>query len=757
MIQSHLLDSPKNFHQFLAVVFSSTTPGSSNEGATLMVRKGIFVLSIIALFLSFISWKSIDEGMWLLNSLPIQAMKAKGLQLSAEEIFSSTSPSLKDAVVLLGGGTGSFVSAEGLIMTNHHVAYAAIQSLSSVEHDYLKDGFLAKTRDEELPAERYTASINKDIVDVTADVLGAVNDTMTVEERAKAIEEKSRELESKWKEKTKLDCRVTDMFNGLKYFLFTSERLLDVRLVYAPPSSVGNYGGEVDNWMWPRHTGDFSIFRAYVGPDGKPAKYSKQNVPYKPAKYLPISQTGVQDGSFVMVMGYPGRTYRYRDSYSIALAQEETYPLMIDLFKTRMDILMNAGKSDKAVEIKVASKVRGLANTYKNYEGMREGIRKYKILEWKQGLEADFTKWLSTSPELEKKYGDVLPNIGKQYAELRTFNKKQIVMQNITFGGDLLRIATRFASLAQSKAKQEPTEGEISNLKTFVHNVLKDVDVQADKDVMIALFLKAADLPADQKIAAVEEIVNGKTGTKREEAVRDYFNDLYSDSHLTSVDGCDELMKKDAGDIEDDPFVRLARDLDKDNKQIAEKVAKFNTNVSALRGQLMEAWAKWKGELTYPDANRTLRLTYGTVQGFSPRDAVSYYWETKLGGVIEKETGEDPFIVPPKLKQLYETKDFGDYADPKLGDVPVCFLADCDITGGNSGSPVINGRGEFVGAAFDGNWEAITGDYRFDPPLNRMIAVESTYILFILDKFAGAENILKELDIREKTWGAPSQ
>jgi hypothetical protein len=722
-----------------------------------MVRKGILALTIVALSLSFISWKSIDEGMWLLNSLPIEAMKAKGLQLSAEEIFSSTSPSLKDAVVLLGGGTGSFVSAEGLIMTNHHVAYSAIQSLSTVEHDYLKDGFLAKTRDEELPAENYTASINKDMVDVTADVLSAVNDTMTTEQRAKAIEEKSRELESKWKEKTMLDCRVADMFSGLKYYLFTSERLLDVRLVYAPPSSIGNYGGEVDNWMWPRHTGDFSIFRAYVGPDGKPAKYSKQNIPYKPAKYLPISERGVQDGSFVMVMGYPGRTFRYRDSYSIALAQQETYPLMIDLYKTRMDILEKAGKRDKAVEIKVANKMRGIANTYKNFLGMREGIQKYKILEWKQGLEADFAKWLETNPELQKKYGDVLPDIGNQYAFLRTFNKKQIVMQNITLGSDLLRIATRFASFARSKAEQEPTEGEISNLKTFVRNVHKDLDIQTDKEIMIALFMKAADLPAGQKIAAVEEIVDGKTGAKREETIRDYFDDLYSDSRLTSVDGCDELMKKDAEKIEDDPFVRLARDLDKDNKQIADEVAKFTTSVNALRSQFMEAWAKWKGGLTYPDANRTLRLTYGTVQGFSPRDAVSYNWETKLGGVIEKETGEDPFIVPPKLKQLYETKDFGNYADPKLGDVPVCFIADCDITGGNSGSPVINGRGEFVGAAFDGNWEAITGDYRFDPPRNRMIAVESTYILFILDKFAGAENILRELDVKGKTWGTSSQ
>lgn len=722
-----------------------------------MFKKGLITLCFLALSLSLISWKSIDEGMWLLNKLPIEAMKAKGLQLSAEEIFSATSPSLKDAVVLLGGGTGSFVSAEGLIMTNHHVAFGAVQALSNVEHDYLKGGFFAKARDEELPAENYTAAINKEIVDLTAEVLSAVNDTMTIEQRSKAIDAKSRELENQWKEKTKFDCRVVDMYSGLKYHLFTSERLLDIRLVYAPPSSIGNFGGEVDNWIWPRHTGDFSIFRAYVGPDGKPARYSKQNVPYKPTKYLPISGDGVQEGSFVMVMGYPGRTFRYRDSHSIALAQEETLPLASDLYKTRMDILEKAGKQDRTVEIKVSSKIRGLANTYKNYQGMLEGMKRYKLSRWKQGLEADFTKWLSANPELQKKYGDVLPKLAETYAEIRTFNKKQIIMQNILNASDVLRVATRFMGFAQSKAKQEPSEGEISNLKKFVRDLHKDAYVPADREILTALFLKAAELPKGQKLGPVEEIVGDKTGAKREEAVREFIDDLYSDTHLTSVDGCDELTTKKAEKIEDDSFVRLAIELDKENKVISEKVSKSNAILAALRGWLMEAWGQWKGGLTYPDANRTLRLTYGTVMGFAPRDAVRYDWVTRFSGVVEKETGEDPFIVESKLKERYEKKDFGKYADPKLGDVPVCFVANCDITGGNSGSPVINGKGEFVGAAFDGNWEAITGDYRFDDAYNRMITVESRYILFILDKFAGAKNILQELDVRRAAAAAPSQ
>ncbi|MEK6570418.1 MAG: S46 family peptidase [Bacteroidota bacterium] len=713
-----------------------------------MIKKGILTLSIVALCLSFVSWKSIDEGMWLLNKLPLEAMKAKGLQLSAEEIFSPTSPSLKDAVVLLGGGTGSFVSTDGLIMTNHHVAFGAIQALSTVEHDYLKDGFLAKSREEELSAENYTAAINKDIVDITAEVLSAVSDTMSAEQRAKAIDAKSRELENQWKEKTKLDCRVTDMYSGLKYYLFTSERLLDIRLVFAPPSSVGNYGGEVDNWMWPRHTGDFSIFRAYTGPDEKPARYSKQNVPYKPVKYLPVSGQGVQEGSFVMVMGYPGRTFRYRDSYSIALAQEETYPVSVDLFKTRIDIIEKAGKQDRAVAIKMAGKVRGIANTYKNYLGMLDGMKRYKLLKWKQDLEIDFTKWLGASPDLQKKYGDVLPKIGEAYANLRTFNKKQLVTGNILGASDMLRIAARFMSFARSKAKQEPTEGEISTMKKFIRDVYKDAYLPADREILTALLKKAADLPPGQKLAPVEEIVKGKTGAAREKAIEEYVEDLYSDSRVTTVEGCDELVAKKVEKIEDDPFVRLAHELDKENRQIGERVTKFNATITALRTGLMDGWSLWKGGLTYPEANRTLRLTYGTVRKYVPRDAVEYNWMTKLGGVIEKESNEDPFIIPPKLRDMYDKRDFGNYADPKLGDVPVCFLADCDITGGNSGSPVVNGRGEFVGAAFDGNWEAITGDYRFEPSMNRMISVESRYILFILDKFAGAKNIIQELDVR---------
>jgi hypothetical protein len=720
-----------------------------------MSKKALVLICLCTFLLSIIGWKSVDEGMWLLNNLPIHEMKAKGLQLSAEEIYSSTGPSLKDAVVLLGGGTGSFVSPEGLIITNHHVAYGAIQALSTVEHDYLNDGFLAKSRDEELPAENYTAAFVKDIADVTTEILSAVNDTMNSVQWAKAVEAKSREVENAWKEKTKLECRVAEMYSGLKYYLFTTERLLDVRLVYAPPSAIGNYGGEVDNWIWPRHTGDFSIFRAYVGPDGKPARYAKQNLPFKPSKYLPISAQGVKEGDFVMVMGFPGRTFRYRDSYSIAVAQEETYPTTIDFYKTRIDILEKAGKKDRSVGIKMAGKIRGIANTYKNYQGMLEGLRRYRLLSWKQDQEAAFTKWLSTRPEMQQKYGDVLPKLKEAYDELRTFNKKQVVLPNLLTGNDMVRLGVRFMNFAQSKAVQEPTEGEISSLKKFVRDVYKNAYLPADKEILTALFLKVSDLPAAQRLAPVERVISGKTGVRREEAVREFIEDLYADSRLTFIEGCDELLTKKAEKIENDPFVRLASELDKENKQVAEKVNRFNATVTALRARLIEGWGEWKGGLSYPEANRTLRLTYGTVKGFKPRDAVTYDWVTTLSGVMEKESGEDPFIIPPKLKELYEKKDFGTYIDPKLGDVPVCFVADCDITGGNSGSPVINAKGEFVGAAFDGNWEAITGDYRFDPEFNRMITVESRYILFILDKLAGAKNILHELDVRGGIAAAP--
>lgn len=699
-----------------------------------------------------------DEGMWMLtqlDKLPWAKMQQHGLALTPQQIYNQNGTSLTDAIVLLGGGTSSFVSPEGLILTNHHVAFGAIQSVTSVQDDYLKNGFLAKTREEEISVPAYTAQIVVGIKDVTGEIMSAVSDTMSPDNRIKAIQTKARDVEKAAKGTSDNECRIAEMYNGLKYVLSTYEVLRDVRLVYAPPTAIGNYGGEVDNWYWPRHTGDFSFMRAYVGPDGKAAKYAKQNVPYKPRTYLPISVSGFKEGSFAMIMGFPGRTFRYRTSSEIQVAKDETLPLTMDLFRTRMEIIESAGKKDRAIEIMYANKWRGLANTFKNYQGTLEGMKRSNILQKRSDREKDFLQFLSSKPELQNKYGSILTDLASLHGELKSFNRKQIMLNQLMGASDVLQMARRFRDYANSFTKDstgavKPSEVAVKDLKDVIGRTFKDFDLAVDKEILSALILKAADLPYDQHIDVVQRIVGLRTGEQREKEAKEFVDDLFKHTKFSSPSDCEKLLTKSAEDIKDDDFIKFLNDVDKDNLPLLSKATTVNAKIGRLRGRLMEAWTAWKGTDIYPDANRTLRLTYGEIKSYDPRDAVHYNYLTTLGGVMQKETGDDPFIVPPRLRELWEKKDFGRYADPAAGDVPVAFLADLDITGGNSGSPVINGKGELIGLAFDGNWEAVVGDYLFQEPLNRTISVDARYVLFITDKFSNAQNVLNELNIKSR-------
>jgi len=700
-----------------------------------------------------------DEGMWMLNQLdklPWSHMKQHGLELTPEQIYNPNGTSIKDAIILLGGGTSTFVSAEGLILTNHHVAFAAIQSVSSVEEDYLKNGFYAKTKEEELSVPSYTAQIVADMKDVTTETLSAVSDTMSAESRARAIQAKSREVEKTAKGTTDFECRVAEMYNGVKYILYTYEVLRDIRLSYAPPTSIGNYGGEVDNWYWPRHTGDFSFMRVYTGPDGKPAKYAKQNVPYKPKMFLPISIAGFDEGSFAMIMGFPGRTFRYRTSIEIQLAKDETLPLTMELFKTRMDIIEAAGKNNRATEIQYANRWRGMANTYKNYQGTLEGMQRASIMKQRQEQEQQFQEFLSSKPELEQKYGSVMKNIAEQYDILKSFNRKQIVLGQLISGVDLIQIGNRLNNFAGAFTKDSVSgdmkapEASVNELKDNLPATFKNFNVNVDRQLMTALVLKAADLPAGQRLARIDKIVGQRVGEGREKAVKKFVDELYKNSKLTSLDDCMKMLSESADDIRDDDFVKFAADMFGESAGLQQQAASFNAKIGLARTKLLEAWMAWKGSDLYPDANRTLRLTYGEIKSYNPRDAVHYDYMTTLGGVMEKETGVDPFEVSPRLRELWEKKDFGRYVDKKVNDVPVAFLANLDITGGNSGSSVINGKGELIGLAFDGNWEAVVGDYLFQDALNRSINVDARYILFVLDKYSNAQNLLNEMIIKEE-------
>ncbi len=687
---------------------------------------GTFVLLATCALFPAATW--MDEGMWLLDSvdkLPLAKMKDHGLELTPSQIFNPDGTSLTDAIVLLPGGTGGFISNQGLIITNHHIAFAGIQSLSSVHDDYLKNGFLAKTKEEELSTS-YTAEIVTEIRDITTEVLSVVTDGMSAEDRSKAIQKQMRTVEANARGTSDYTYRASELYNGVKFSLFRFEVLRDVRLVYAPPSAIGNYGGEVDNWMWPRHTGDFALMRAYTGPNSKPAKYAKENIPYTPRKFLPVSSKGAIEGTFSMIMGFPGTTYRYREFPAVQLAHDQTMPATIDLYQTRMDVVERIGKDDREIQIKYATKNRRIANAYKKQIGILEGMKRSGFLNLKKKENGEFAAWISSSPERQAKYGSLLKEMDDATKDLQSVSRKNIFYTNFTTAVEVLAIANRFITYTNGFPKDslgktlEPTEKERAPVRDFLATTFKDFDLRVDKEMMVQMMLKSAQLPVGQEINSLRRVTANNTGTALERRVRDYVNDLYDDSKLTSKASCEQLLLKDEEDILDDPIVAFMSALAEERAPVTAKVNAFNTAIGRMRTIYTAAWLLWKNlTATYPDANRTLRMTYGLVEPLEPKDAVTYSSMTSLGGIMEKETGEEPFVVPEKLKDLWLHKDFGTYADPKLHDVPVAFIANLDITGGNSGSPVINGRGELIGCSFDGNWEAVLGDYYFQSKYNR--------------------------------------
>jgi hypothetical protein len=719
-------------------------------------RITLLALVLISVFV-FPAWTSLDEGMWMLDQitkLPLDKMKNNGFELTPEQIYNPDGLSIKDAIILIGGGTASFVSPNGLILTNHHIAFESIVSVSTENEDRLKNGFLAKSYEEEIPVNNVAARLLVQMKDITLEVLSAVSDTMSLETRQKNINDKLREIEKREKGTTDYDCRAVDTFYGLKYYLFIYEVIEDIRLVYCPPNDIGNFGGEVDNWIWPRHTGDFAFWRAYVSPNGKGVKYSKENLPYKPKKFLPLSSKGFEEGSFMMIMGYPGRTYRYRTSYDVELAYNEVLPYTADIYKTQIDAVHSFTKTDRSKELQYAGFLQGIENTQKKFLGIEAGIKRTGLIQIKRNEEEEFLRYTMSDLDLNLKYGTVLIEMKRLIDELSQYNKKRILFGSINRSCEILKIARRFKDFVNNPTRivdgKKPlhTETDYSTMKTYLADVYKGFNNDIDKELLTQLLLKAAELPAIQRIVAIDKIFGSKTGDKRNKSIREFVDDLYSETKLTSQEKAEKFLKEEDDDILDDEFVKFVQKLDKEDAVIKERYTKYETEIGAMRTKLMEALIHWKGDGFYPEANRTMRFTYGTVKPFTPKDAVTFDYVTSLAGIIEKESSEDPFKVPPKLKELWEKKDFGNYTDKHINDIPVAFIANVDVTGGNSGSPIINGKGEVAGCSFDGNWESVVGDYYFDEPMNRTINVDSRYILFILDKFADAQNLLQEMVIK---------
>jgi hypothetical protein len=731
-----------------------------------MFRKPLTVaLLVVSLLISPLSLLA-DEGMWLpdsLGKLPLAEMKKRGFELKPEDIYSLTKPSLKDAVVQISiGGTGSFVSPDGLILTNHHVAFAAVTRASTSEKDYINNGFLAKSRAEEIPAQGYSIKITQDFKDVTSEVLSVIKPEMSLEERSSAITAKQLEMgKANSREKEGIDAQVIEASGGYQYFLYTYLKLRDVRLAYAPPKSIGYYGGDPDNFEWPRHCGDFAFLRAYVGRDGSPAGFNKDNVPFKPKKFLPVNATGIKEGDFAMVMGYPGSTFRLRESYSVEYRQNIQLPDQIAALRQQIDTLTKLGEKDPQLKIRFADRIFGLSNALKAFEGTVGGLKRMNLVARKRAEEAEMKKWLDANQSAKAKYGEALPQLESLYRDLTANGLKQNALDGLLSSGDMigaLEFAYERALNRDLPAKERALRFSDQALPQVTEQLSSDWEERepvAEGKLLATSLTRLADLPTDLKIQAVEKLFEGKSGKGRRDAEAEFASKAIEGSKFKSFDEVKKLFTASAADLRavDDPALKLVIAVVDENAPLAKKQTQILNSIAKVRPQYVAAMQEFhqatnRGLPYYPDANFTLRFTYGDVRGYKPRDAVAYDYQTSLAGVIAKDTGEEPFNAPEKLKELSSKKDFNGFVDPKLNDVPVDFLATTDITGGNSGSPMMNGRGEIIGLVFDGNYEGLGGDYAYDISSNRTIAVDIRYVLFLTEKFGGAGYLLNEMQIK---------
>ncbi|MDE5944246.1 MAG: S46 family peptidase [Rikenella sp.] len=685
-----------------------------------------------------------DEGMWLLpliEKMNIEKMKAKGLRLDARDIYDLNETSLKDAIVIFGGGcTGEIISPNGLIATNHHCGYGSIQQHSSVEHDYLKNGFWAMTQEEELPTPGLAVTFIREIRDVTSEVLAKVKPGMSEAQRDEVIGKAiAKIVKANSDAKAFRSAQVTPMFGGNQFLLFVTERFTDVRMVGAPPSSVGKFGGDTDNWMWPRHTGDFSLFRVYASKDNKPAAYSPDNVPYRAPKHLEISLRGYKEGDYAMIMGFPGRTNRYMTSYEIDQVLEQDNPIRIFVRGERQKLLWEDMMADPKVRIQYASKYAGSSNYWKNSIGMSRGLRRLDVRGKKAAQQAEFTAWVNESPERVEKYGRALPLIDSAVRTRREAARIQQFINEALRTGVESYTAGMAVNTILSRTKDDTKA--VAALRKLGEAFFKDYSPSTDRKVtrrMLQIFadsVSAADEPSF--FAAVRPDVAAYAARLSDGLLLTDTARFYA-----------ALANFDRAQWAADPAVVAAASIVEKNKALTDSVLKPAAELFAEGHRLWVAGLlEMHPDRAYaPDANFTLRLTYGQVLPYWAADAVFYNYFTTLGGVMAKEDPKNPdFIVPERLKALYAAKDFGPYAVD--GQVPTCFLTNNDITGGNSGSPVLDADGRLLGLAFDGNWEAMSGDIAFEPDVQRTIAVDIRYVLFMIDKYAGCGRLIDEMTI----------
>ena len=690
--------------------------------------KRLSFLIVVSMLLSIMPAKA-DEGMWLLpllEKLNAKKMQELGCKLTPEEIYSINNSSLKDAIVHFGGGcTAEIVSDKGLLFTNHHCGYSSIQKLSSVEHDYLNDGYWAMNLEEELPAAGLTVTFVDKFIDVTDRINKAVAKGKTDEEKGKAYEAEVAKIKAEATKNDKtLQAEVTSFYNSNAYYVITTRTFKDIRFVGAPPSSIGKFGADTDNWMWPRHTGDFSVFRIYADKDNNPAEYSKDNVPYTPKQSLKISLKGIQEGDYTMIIGFPGRTTRFMLSEEAKETQHINNAISIYARGVKQDIWMEDMQADQKVRIQYSNKYANSSNGWKKWMGMNETFDKLNIVERRAQEEQEFNKWVNANKKRAAKYGTVIDDINN------TVKARAEVMKVYKY------INETISAVELVKASSMKRPGQIEAF-------FKDYSVDTDRKLAKAMY-KIYKEKVDAKYhPAFYERIDKEFGGNI-----DAFVDYLFDNSVFASQEKYEKAKAEGFNMNNDPATAIRKDIYEVAQVIMPDVMGSNHKVAELKQLYVEGVLEMQGNnAMYPDANSTMRLTYGQVLPYSPRDAVQYNFITTLDGVMEKEDPNNwEFVVPARLKELWKAQDFGQYALPN-GKMPVAFLSNNDITGGNSGSPVLNDKGELLGLAFDGNWEAMSGDVIFEPQLQRCINVDIRYVLFIIDKYGKAGYLLNEMNI----------
>jgi hypothetical protein len=697
-----------------------------------------------------------DEGMWLpmlierLNQRNLQEM---GLQLTPEEIYSVNKSSLKDAIVSMGGFcTGEIISAKGLMLTNHHCGYDAIRENSTVEADYLTNGFWAKNMREELPNEGLFVSFLVRMEDVTKQMNEALAGLDNEQARNQKIAEMARAIAAQAEEGTHYKAEVKSFYAGNEFYLFVYERFTDVRLVGAPPSSVGKFGGDTDNWMWPRHTGDFSLFRVYAGPDGKPADYSTDNVPLTPKHHLPVSIADIEEGDFAMTFGFPGSTDRYLSSWGVTQALEKKNPSIVEIRDAKLEVLRKDMKADDATRLMYASKFAQIANYWKYFIGQTEQLKHLDVKSEKEALEAKFQAWADADPSRKAKYGEALKMIREGIeAKDNTVIGGTYVLEGGLVGADAVLHTYRFSQQLEAyMAMEEGQEKEEMKdaLKVAAAEFFEGANMETDKKLFAVTHeLYSKNVARDQQPAYMAELGGKMDGKWQSFADKAYAKSIFTDKvRLTAF-----IEKPNMKKLEKDPMKVVAADLFEVYRGQAALNAEANTKL-AMGNRLFQAGLRemMPEKDFYPDANSTLRASFGNVRAYEPRDGVKYkYYTTMEGKMAKEDPNDDEFIVPEGIAELAAKRDYGQYAHSD-GTLRLNFISTNDITGGNSGSPVINGHGELIGLAFDGNWEAMSGDINFEPSVQRTISVDIRYVLWVIDKYAGAGHLIDEMTLVKK-------